>query len=88
MSRTILHKFDQVGIRPFGRRSHRIKHIANTMNDLKIGTLGITTDIVGLSYSSSFEYALLPLGDCVVEALARRRHQTLRDVMRRHANME
>ncbi len=37
---------------------------------------------------SSFEYALLPLGDCVVEALARRRHQTLRDVMRRHANME
>ena len=42
----------------------------------------------GYLTDSSFEYLLMPIGDCIVEDLAKRHGQTAADVKRRHANME
>ena len=58
MSRAVGHEFDQIGIGAFGRRTHNIKYIADTVNNLKVGALRITTDVVSISHLAGFEHGL------------------------------
>ena len=54
----VRYKFDESGIRAFGRRAHGVEHIADTMNDLKIGAFRVSADVVGLSRFARFKHTL------------------------------
>lgn len=58
MSGTNSHKFDEVGVRAFTRRAHRIEYVADTGNDLKVGTFRSSADVVSLPHSAYFKHTL------------------------------
>ena len=58
MPGAVRYKFDEIGIQAFGRRTHCVEHIADAVNDLKIGAFRVSADVVGLPRFACFKHTL------------------------------
>ena len=61
---------------------------ASTFADLIIELTVSDLDNENLLTDSYFEYSLMPLGDCLVEALAEKKGFNREQILHRHANLE
>lgn len=58
VSGAIRHECNKICVWAFARGAHRIEHVTDAVNDLKVGALGVVADVISLSHPARFKHAL------------------------------
>lgn len=58
VSGAIRHECNKICVWAFARGAHRVEHVTDAVNDLKVGALGVAADVISLSHPARFKHAL------------------------------
>ena len=58
VSGAIRHECSKICVWAFARGAHRVEHVTDAVNDLKVGALGVAADVISLSHPARFKHAL------------------------------